>query len=267
MPALRELQRALGRALLAEAVTVAPAELAPAELALPSQLLAIYRNTCLGALTGALALSFPAVRRLVGSGFFETAAQEFIRTHPPTSACLNDYGQQFAAFLAQFPQAAQLTYLADVARLEWAVNRALHAPDVPGLQVQLLAGLHAAVVASLRFVPHPAVSVLRLDTPADAIWHAVLDQDQAAIAALDPAAGPVWLLIERCAGSVQVRRLTPAAWQFTQRLCAGEPLQAALSEAACANHAGEELNAVLNALLADHLASARFTGWIGEGTS
>jgi hypothetical protein len=244
MPTLHELQGALGSALLDASAAIAPE-------------LGIYRNTCLSSLTNALATSFPAVRRLVGAGFFESAAQEFIRTNPPASAYLNDYGEQFPAFLARFPHAAGLTYLADVARLEWAVNRALHAPDAPPLDVASLTGLDAALVPALSFAPHPAITVLRLDTPADAIWRAVLDEDQAGMKALDPTAGPVWLLIERCAAGVQVRRMLPGAWRFTQRLCAGEPLQAALDEPAAEMHSGEELSAVL----ADHLASGRFTSW------
>jgi hypothetical protein len=244
MSSLRELQRAMGKALL-DASALSSAQ-------------AIYRNTCLSTLTGALASSFPAVRRLVGVEFFEGAAQEFIRIHPPSSAYLNEYGEPFAAFLAQLPQAAGLSYLADVARLEWAVNRALHAPDELPLPLASLTGLDPARVPALSFVPHPAIAMLHLDTPADAIWRAVLDQDQAAMQALDPAAGDVWLLIERSDAGVQVRRMTPDAWGFTQRLCAGEPLQAALHEAALHEaRSGEQLNA----LLADHLAAGRFTHW------
>jgi hypothetical protein len=97
--------------------------------------------------------------------------------------------------------------------------------------------------------------VLQLASPADAIWRAVLDQDQAAMAALDPAAGPVWLLIERGESGVQVRRMAAGSARFTQRLCAGQTLQAAL-EAALDTPVAE-----LNALLADHLASGRFTSW------
>jgi hypothetical protein len=145
----------------------------------------------------------------------------------PTSACLNDYGQQFAAFLAQFPQAAHLSYLADVARLEWAVNRALHAPDVRGAAgLSYWLRLDAAAMAS-ALCAAPGVSVLRLDTPADAIWRAVLDQDQAAMAALDPAAGPCLAADRALRGKVQVRTADAGCLaQFTQRLCAGEPLQA-----------------------------------------
>ena len=265
MPALLELQRALGRALFE------PSAPGAQTLGLePSPAFGVYRNTCLGTLTQALVLSFPAVRRLVGNAFFETAAQEFIRIHPPASAYLNDYGEQLPEFLAHYRHAAAVAYLPDVARLEWAVNRALHAADVEALDVASLAQLDAAALPALRLVPHPAVTLLRLERPADAIWRAVLAGDDAAMTALDPDAGPVWLLIGRSAAGVEVRRVAPRVGLFTQRLCAGEPLQAALDAAATSAGPTSEQSLAdeLNAVLADHLASARFTSWrIGEQAS
>jgi hypothetical protein len=257
VPALLELQRAFGGALLAGIPPDEPPSSAaapPGGLAgIDAQLLDIYRNNCRTTLTAALALSFPAVRHLVGADFFETCARVFIPAHPPRRACLNDYGDEFPSFLAQYAPAAGVGYLHDVAMLEWAINRALHAPDVAPADIALLASIDAELVPALQFVPHPAVSVLHLAAPADVIWRAVLDEDDAAMAAIDLAAGPVWLLIERGAAGIEVRRIASGAARFTQRLCAGDSLQAALDGAA----AGDALEAVL----ADHLASGRFTAW------
>lgn len=240
MPALLELQQALRAQLLGDALP--PDD----ERALR---LAIYRNTCLSTLVNALRLSFPAVQRLVGVEFFDGSAREFIRRHPPASAWLNDYGAGFAGFLSGFVPAATLPYLADVARLEWTVNRALHADDAPGLDLARLAALHQSARSRVSFTAHPALSLLRLEFPADAIWRAVLDQDAAAMAAIDLASGPVHLLIERDASGVQVRRLNVARWQFTARLCAGEPLYSALDDGPDAD---------ISAWLAEHLSSGRF---------
>ena len=234
---------------LAETLGVAPARLA------------IHRNTALGTLVSALALSFPAVRAIVGADFFEAAAHGFVVTHLPTRACLNDYGRDFACFLAQFPAAAALTYLADVARLEWAVNRALHAPEATPLALDALAALDPARMPGVSFVAHPALTVLRLETPADAIWRAVLDQDETAMAALNITTGPVWLLIERSVSGVQVRRLSAGSGPLTERLCAGEPLQRTLD----ALDGSDAPAAAFEAVLAEHLAAGRFTGWIEPG--
>src|SRR6266511_1419278 len=107
----------------------------------PAERLDVYRSTFASVLTKALRLSYPAVHRLVGAEFFDGAARIFVHERPPVSAYLDKYGAEFVEFLARFPPAASLAYLGDVARLEWAVNRALHAPDGEPLDVTRLAAL------------------------------------------------------------------------------------------------------------------------------
>jgi uncharacterized protein len=226
--------------------------------------LSIYRNTCRSVLVHALQLSFPAVQRLVGNDFFEATAEHFIDGAPrgiPRSAWLNEYGAAFPQFLESFAPAAKVPYLADVARLEWAVNGALHAPDAKRLDPARLADLIGIRAGrrlerrDVRLVPHPTLTLLALGFPADTIWQAVLEGDDEALARLDLAEGPVWLLIERDATGARVRRLSQTAWRFTARVCAGNPLHATL-----AREAGDaELAERAAMLLAEHLAAGRFT--------
>jgi len=255
MPALLELQRTLREQLfgLATGGDATDSDAASVRTLLAGDdgalRLAIYRNTGLGTLVNALRLSFPAVQRLVGADFFEAAAREFIRVQPPCSAYLNDYGADFPGFLAGYPPAAAVVYLGDVAQLEWAVNRALHASDAASLDLGRLAALEQSALSQLSFTAHPALSLLRLEFPADAIWRAVLEQNDAAMAAIDLATGPVHLLIERDTAGVQVRALSAAAWDFTARLSAGRPLYAVLADGSDGD---------VDAWLAEHLALGRF---------
>lgn len=245
-PALLEIQRALRASLVEEEDDRALAYIAEAGMR-PAERLGVYRNTFASVLTAVLRLSYPALHRLVGADFFAGAARLFIAGNPPGSACLDDYGSEFAQFLAGFMPAASLPYLSDVARLEWAVCRALHANDADPFDAARLAALRQAG-ARVRFVPHPSLGLLRAQYPADAIWRAVLDEDDRALAAIDLGAGPVWLLIERTDAGVEVRRMSESAWRFTAELCAGRPLDAAL-EAAGGIAAAE--------LLGEHLAAGR----------
>jgi hypothetical protein len=255
MPALLELQRSLRGQLLGEAPSLADAA-ALADVLLPqgdagALCLAIYRNTCLGTLVNALRLTFPAVQRLVGAEFFDAAAREFIRSHAPSSACLNDYGAEFPRFLCSFTPAAGLSYLGDVAQLEWAVSRALHAEDVPRFDFAQLAALDEAAMSRVSFAAHPGLSLLRLTFPADAIWRAVLDQNDSAMAAIELNGAPVHLMIERDAVGVQVRRLDASAWDFTRRLAAGTPLYELIDCGA---------NEQIHGWLAEHLSAGRLIG-------
>jgi hypothetical protein len=249
MPALLELQRAM-RASIVELDASAIVE----SLATGSEpdRLDIYRNTIFFALTRALRLAFPAVELLVGGEFFASAADAFIREYLPRAAYLDLYGGEFPDFLSRFPPAISLPYLADVARLEWAVNRALHAPDETPLDLSRLAALVPDDQGRVSFRVHPSVSLLRSDFPVDDFWRAVLNSDDQALADLDFTSGPAFLLIERGPTGVEVTRLKKPAWRFLDVLCRSEPLFSAIDSA-------DDIDAP--GLLAEHLAAGRFVAF------
>lgn len=249
MPTLLDLQNALRKSLVDRDDGEAVMLLAPH---VPPDRLDIYRNTFVTGVTKVLRLSYPAVHRLVGDDFLAAAADIFIARNPPRAAYLDDYGSEFPEFLEQFPPAATLAYLADVARLEWAVTQAIHAPDHEALALTHLAALAPQDQGRVCFAPHPSIGLLRLSYPVDLIWRAVLDRDDAALAALDLHQAPVHLLVQRLSTGVEVIRLEESEWRFAAVLCAGQPLQAALEEATGVD---------ATALLASHLAAERFVGF------
>jgi hypothetical protein len=248
MPSLRDAQRALRSALVDGDPAPACAMIAAGGAA-PEHRLDVYRQGFASTLTRALRLAFPAVHRLVGDDCFDGAAWRFVHAHPPRSAWLDEYGDEFPAFLARFAPTAALAWLADVAHLEFAVVRALHAPDALPLDPRALARLSVEERARIAFVPNPAVRVLSCAHPADEIWRAVLARDDAALAALDPRRAPVELLVDRGPAGVGVTRLDPAVARFTTRLLQGASLEHAIATAGDADAA---------AVLADHLHAGRF---------
>ena len=248
MPTLLELQHAVYRGLVAGEDGPCAAHVVADGIAGTARL-NVYRNTFIGNLTTALQRVYPAVHRLVGGPFFESAARPFIEAQPPQSAWLDEYGVDFSEFLAGFAPAASLPYLPGVARLEWAVNKALHAIDATPLDLSLLAAVDAADHGHIAFVPHPSVGLVTADHPVDTIWRAVLSQDDTAMAAIDLAAGPVWLIVERNASGVEVLRLPAPEWRFMSTLCVSRPLQEAID-------AGPEIDAA--SVLASNLAAGRF---------
>jgi len=246
VPTLLELQRAMRASLVDRDDGAAAAMLAEN---VPPDRLNIYRNTFVTGVTKALRLSYPAIYKLVGADFFEGAAGLFIARHPPRSAYLDEYGADFPEFLRDFQPAASLVYLADVARLEWAVNRAIHAVDVEPLDLARLSALPPEDQIRVCFVPHPSISLVRTDYPADVIWRGVLSGDDAALAAVDLDAGPVRLLVERRTTGVEVSRLDDAAWHFATMLCEGHPLASVFIAATDTGN---------DALLTEYLAAGRF---------
>jgi Putative DNA-binding domain len=230
MSTLLELQRDLRTALLAGADTAPPSVIGGTASA--ASRVRIYRNNVLGNLVGALRLTFPAVERLVGADFFAGAAARFIPATPPASADLYEYGAAFPNFLAAFEPAKGLSYLPDVARLEWAVNLALHAPLVPALAPEALLGVPEQDQPNLRLVAHPSLSLLALEHPARAVWEAVLTEDPQArasrLAAIDiAAAGDVLAVLHGADGLVMLQLSTPA-YDLARALINGQRLAEAL---------------------------------------
>ena len=251
MPTLHEVQQAFAASLRGGADGVL-AEWVVAEGFSVAERIGIYLNSCRSVLAEVLRMTYPAVDRLVGRDFFDIAAERFCAGRPPGSGYLNEYGSAFADFLGALPEvAAGLRYLPDVARFEWALNCAANAEDAPFLNAVSLAGVDPERHDRLRFAPHPSVRLLDLEYPADAIADAVLAHDDAAIAAIDPASGPVRLVVNRGPNGVDARRQTPEAHDFARRLFAGEPLGEIVERA------GPDSAR----LLADHFANGRLSGF------
>jgi len=253
-PSLLEVQQAVHRAIV-DGVGPDPEPFIVGGSIEAADRLAIHRHTAQHALVKTLALSHPVVRKLVGAEFFEGAARHYLQQAWPSMAWLDAFGAGFAPFLECFAPAATLPYLADVARLEWAVHEALHAPEPAGLDLSRLAAVAPDQSGALRFVAHPALRLLALNQAADEIWHAVIGEDDTALGAVDPLTRPRWLLVQRTETTgAQVMRLTEADWNFAAALCKGARLQEALEAGAARGVAQDET-------LGRLLASACFVGF------
>jgi hypothetical protein len=254
MPTLRDIQRDVAHSLLVPGDGAALAHIAD-DVVDAAERFNIYRNNVAITLVEALRLAYPAVDKLVGPDFFGGAARAFIARYPPCTACLDDYGGEFPDFLAAFPTAVALAYLPDVARLEWTVNVALHAPDAPALRPDALTDLAAGEHGRVRFVPHPSVRLLSVRYPADVIWRAVLDGDEAALGTIAMKIEPSWLVVQRQAAGIAIVRFDEDEASWTNLLFSGAALDEIMPEEECARFI---------ALLADHLAGGRFAGFSCE---
>ena len=248
MPALRELQSAFLRAMFGPEEPQL-LETIVSDGLLPVARLQIYRHHVLTSLTDVLQATFPVICRLVHERFFRYAADVYIRQHPPTAPCLFEYGAHFPAFLATFEPCRHLEYLADVARLEWAMHTALHAEVQVPLDPAELGGLAPHNVAQLTFQFDPSVTLLESPLPIDQIWR-VHQADEEVCAPVDLNVGGVSLEIRRWGDDVGFRRLAPAIFAFRTTLAAGHALAMA-AEAALAASQEFDCVAALHELLSD----------------
>jgi hypothetical protein len=196
-----------------------------------AQRFGVHRNNIIVSLIDALVESFPVVQQLVGAEFFRAMAGEFVRRFPPTSPVLAWYGDTFADFVAVFPPAAAVPYLADVARLEYARVLAFHAADAVPLPTAELAACLADPegLPGLRLRLHPSLAVITSRFAVVSLWAA--HQGLLDIGEVDPAQ-PECALVLRDELAVEVSALPADAGRFVAALAAGEALGAAVACAA-----------------------------------
>ncbi|HEX9391535.1 MAG TPA: DNA-binding domain-containing protein [Usitatibacteraceae bacterium] len=226
---LHDLQSAFAGALLgADGSAAGPAIRAGALTA--ARRLEIYRYNVLANLRGALADIYPVVQAIVGEAFFRHAAEQFIRVCPSRSGDLNQFGQDWAAFLATYPHARDLPYLADVAKLEWAWHESFHAADHAAFDLARLSSVAPEQHGRLRFQLHSSVRLLSSGFPLFHIWE-VNQPGYGGAMELDWTTGGDHLLIHRQGVEVSIHRLEPAAWKFLRALSAGAELEQAAEQA------------------------------------
>lgn len=213
----------------------------------PLRRLAVYRNNVVSSLIDALADTFAVTQQLVGSEFFRAMASVFVRQQPPESRILAHYGAAFPAFVAGFAPAAPLPYLPDVARLEFARLRALHAaeaePVSEAAMAQAMVDPHA--LARSHLVWHPSLAVIESPHAVVSLWAAHQTEGKIAPVEIDCAEQAIVL---REGLDVLVLPVDPGAACFTVRTLAGETFTTA-AEAAIDIDASFDLGAALSLLL------------------
>src|SRR5262245_33654800 len=212
---------------------------------------AVYRNNVMTGLIRAIKTRFPASERVVGDEFFTAMAHVFVTVHPPRSPLLMTYGDDFPDFIAGFAPAADIPYLADVARIEAARTRAYHAADASTIEPQRLQSIAPDMLPQMRVSIHPSAEIVRSPHPVVTLW--AMNSGE-----LDPAPIEDWraqdALVLRPALDVEVRQLPAGGAAFLTALARGE-LLAAAADAAVADDDSFDLTANLAGLLGSGLVT------------
>ncbi|NQV83655.1 MAG: putative DNA-binding domain-containing protein [Rhodospirillales bacterium] len=190
--------------------------------------LAVYRNNVFAQLTEVLSDLYPVVKMLVGDEFFAHTAKEFIRSHPPHSPVLAEYGGDFPEFMDGFVPAESVPYLGGVARLELARYQALSAPDAEPLAAEALKDIPPERLGQVQFKFHPSVRLLRSIFPVEDIWNAHQNGGEPD-GTLDISARDTCCLVFRPEYEVETRVLSFEAFEFVSRLFGGETLALAFA--------------------------------------
>lgn len=176
---------------------------------------------------------YPVLAQLLGDESFAAFARAFWHAHPPQRGDLAHWGDALADFIAASPQLADVPYLADVARVEWALHQAATAPDADAdlatlhhLMEQDPAVLHLRLAPGIKMVNSnwPVVSIVHAHAVADG---AAPDLSQAheRLHSGTTETALVW----RQGFKPQVREALPGEPTFVAALHAGQTLDEAFS--------------------------------------
>jgi hypothetical protein len=206
-----------------------------------------YRANAVIATGSALADSFPTLRALLGDESFAALSRAFWRDQPPLRGDLAWYGAELADFVAGDAQLSSEPYLADCARVDWALHRIEFAADAPALPTGL-ALLGEVDPGCLRVTLQSGLTVIASAWPVVRI-HAA-HRSSVDVAAPGPDAAPArdrdrfaevrqalaagegeTALVWRDSWRGRVDAIDPAQREFLCRLAAGESLAAALCAA------------------------------------
>ena len=181
----------------------------------------------------ALGAAFPTVAQLVGDESFAALARALWQAQPPQRGDIADWGAALPDFITAAPQLADEPYLADVARLDWAVHWAEQAADGSGT-VEGLPHLAEGDPATLWLRLADGVAFVASPHPVASIWQAHRSDAPDRFAAVREAFAcgrGEQALVHRQGFKGRVSALPEPIAAFMQALLAGAPLGRALDEA------------------------------------
>lgn len=196
-----------------------------------------YRANAAASAERALAAAFPTVRALISADSFAALARAHWHANPPARGDLAWFGGALAEFIAANDQLADEPYLADCARLDWAVSRAEIAEDAH-IESGTLALLGQAEPERIVLELTPGNAVLSSAYPIVGIWQAHQGEPspdseerfarvRAAFAAGEGQNAWLW----RQGWRVRVGAVDAVTARFVRGLLAGRTLGVALDDA------------------------------------
>jgi hypothetical protein len=190
-----------------------------------------YRANAGASAERALAAAFALLRQLIGAESFAALARSLWQQQPPAHGDLAQFGAALPAFIEGSAELAEEPYLADCARLDWALHRCEMAADGPAAPQGLeLLGSHDP--ADLNLVLRPGSALVSSRFPVATIWaaHRGDEPDRFAPVRLALAAAQAehaWVWRQGWRG--QVLRLDDADAAFTGAVLGGSSLAQALN--------------------------------------
>ena len=134
--------------------------------------LGVYANGYPARIAEALREAYPALLHVVGNDEFHRLVHRYLPHVPAGNYNLSEVGARLPEFLADDELGNSLPFATDLARLEWAVHRAFHAPELEPFDAASVAAWTEQDWQNAVLEFQPAVALVRSLWPIRSIWQA-----------------------------------------------------------------------------------------------
>jgi hypothetical protein len=170
-PALRDVQAWMVQAICGMHPVNAAAVLTAGPKLSAAERFDVYRDGYRARLRECLRDDYPALAATLGERF-EALCDAYIDRHPSTSPSLNAFGRLMAEVCMQTLSEDSRQFMAELARLEWALVEVIHAEAPVALDLEALQSLRADAWGSARLCSADTVRLLRFEHPVNAYYQA-----------------------------------------------------------------------------------------------
>ncbi|MGH7821077.1 MAG: hypothetical protein ACREQ9_15035, partial [Candidatus Binatia bacterium] len=182
---------------------------------------------------------------------FHNLVTSYLVDHPSTHPSVRYLGRHLAQFIGRHELSTETPWLADLARLEWAILEAFDGPDAEPLDAARLRELPPDRWASARFRLAPTLAILKAGAPVQLVWIRATDGE--AIPPIDPE--PTILRVWRKELAVLHRAIAPTELAALEAVLGGEDFAGVCEAAAAVVVEGEVPQA----------AARTLHGWFADG--
>lgn len=216
----------------------------------------IYRRGYHARLIECLLDDYPVLAHSLGEAAFDALCRRYIARHPSSGPSLNYFGRHMAELCRSEPL-PQPGFAADLARLEWAIVLAIHAPTSEVIGFEDLSQVPSERWPGARFRVNPSLAILHLEYPANAYLQAYRQGKPTA----PPGARPTSVAVYRTGRSVWRLELDPTMVALLESLAKGATLEAGLAEveALLAHETAEELGRKVSHCFQHSVSSGLFS--------
>ena len=190
----------------------------------PGNGMKVYRSNLIFGMLQALKDTYPFCLALLGENNFNFLGREYFYAHPSTHPDLTYYGESLGDFLSKRPEIKAWPFLADVAKLEWALDRAFYAPGESSLS---LADIHDSGAA---FRLKSSVTLIESPYYLFGPWEIFTNQGLQALPQNPFTPGGEALMVYAKAGEPQVMPVTVETAALVQGLAQSRTLETIAQE-------------------------------------